>query len=122
MCDFFGIDTSKYYTTEYKNAIINAINKDESVIFNYIRYVQDNCKTFNNLVVNGTLNDVCIRELSIKEIKTDYGTCPTLTELAKIKKEYKALKEAIEFYKTISDANNTVFNKLINQNDEATQN
>ena len=40
----------------------------------------------------------------------------------KIKKEYKALKEAIEFYKTISTANNNVVNKIINQNDEDTQN
>lgn len=119
---FFGIDKSKYYTVEYKNAIITALNNDESTIFNYIRCIQNNCKTFNNLVVNGTIDDVCIRELSVKEIKTEYDTYPTLTELAKIKKEYKALKEAIEFYKTISVANNKVVNKLINQNGEDTQN
>lgn len=121
-CSFFGIDKSKYYTSEYKNAIITALNNDESTIFNYIRCIQNNCKTFNNLVVNGTIDDVCIRELSVKEIKTDYDTYPTLTELAKIKKEYKALKEAIEFYKTISTVNNNVVNKIINQNDEDTQN
>ena len=122
-CSFFGIDKSKYYLTgHYKNAIITALNNDESTIFNYIRCIQNNCKTFNNLVVNGTIDDVCIRELSVKEIKTEYDTYPTLTELAKIKKEYKALKEAIEFYKTISDANNNVVNKLINQNDEDKQN
>lgn len=122
MCSFFGIDKSKYYTAEYKNAIISMINNDESAIFNYIRCIQNKCKTFNNLIVNGSIDDVCIRELSVKEIKTDYGTYPTLTELAKIKKEYKALKEAIEFYKTISTANNNVVNKLINQNGEDTQN
>lgn len=121
-CSFFGIDKSKYYTAEYKNAIITALNNDESTIFNYIRCIQNNCKTFNNLVVNGTIDDVCIRELSVKEIKTEYDTYPTLTELAKIKKEYKALKEAIEFYKTISTANNNVVNIIINQNEEDTQN
>lgn len=122
-CSFFGIDKSKYYYTgEYKNAILKTLNKDESAIFNYIRCIQNNCKTFNNLVVNGTIDAVCIRELSVKEIKTDHGTYPTLTELAKIKKEYKALKEAIEFYKTISDATNNIVNKLINQNGKDTQN
>lgn len=122
-CSFFGIDKSKYYTSgQYKNAIITTLNNDESAIFNYIRCIQNNCKTFNNLIVNGTIDDVCIRELSVKEIKTDYGTYPTLSELAKIKKEYKALQEAIEFYKTISIRNNNVVNKLINQNDKDTQN
>lgn len=122
-CSFFGVDKSKYYLSgHYKNAIITKLNDDESNIFNYIRCIQNNCKTFNNLIENGSIDDVCIRELSVKEIKTDYGTYPTLTELAKIKKEYKALKEAIEFYKTISTANNNVINKIINQNDKDTQN